>query len=98
MMTAAYQRDLALVKEYLDAGADVNARDEEGYTVLMMAAINSGQELDKLIEQYKIVQLLVDNGVDVNAKQENGHTALKYARRGDLAQVIKILKRHGAKE
>ena len=76
----------------------MNARDEEGYTVLMMAAINSGQELDKLIEQYKIVQLLVDNGVDVNAKQENGHTALKYARRGDLAQVIKILKRHGAKE
>jgi ankyrin repeat protein len=42
--------------------------------------------------------LLVDKGADVNAKQKDGHTALDYARRWDFAQVIKILKQHGAEE
>ncbi len=98
LMTAAYQRNLTAVKDFLDAGADVNARDEEGYTVLIMAATNSTLETEKLINQYKIVQLLVDKGADVNAKQKDGHTALKYARREDLAQVIKILKQNGAEE
>jgi len=96
LLTAAYQRNLTAVKAFLDAGADVNAKDEEGYTVLMIAAKNSALETERLIEQYKIVQLLVDKGADVNAKQKDGHTALKYARRNDLAQVIKILKQHGA--
>jgi ankyrin repeat protein/uncharacterized protein DUF1566 len=98
LLTAAYQRNITLVKDFLDAGADVNAKDEDGYTALIMAAKNGEQERDKLINQYKIVQLLVDNGADVNAKQKDGHTALKYARRNDLAQVIKILKQHGAEE
>lgn len=96
LLTAAYQRNITLVKDFLDAGADVNAKDEEGYTVLMMAAKNGAHEREKLIAQYKIVQLLVDKGADVNAKQKDGHTALKYARRWDCAQVIKILKQHGA--
>ena len=98
LLTAAYQKNLTLVKELLDAGADVNAKDEEGYTALMMAAKIGEHQLEKSIEQYKIVQLLVDKGADVNAKQKDGHTALKYARRYDLAQVIKILKQHGAEE
>ena len=96
LLTAAYQKNITLVKDLLDAGADVNAKDEEGYTALMMAAKNGEHERKKLIEQYKIVQLLVDKGADVNAKQKDGHTALKYATRNDLAQVIKILKQHGA--
>ena len=98
LLTAAYQGNITLVKDFLDAGADVNAKDEEGYTVLMMAAKNGGHKQEKLITQYKIVQLLVDKGADVNAKQKDGHTALKYARRHDLAQVIKILKQNGAKD
>jgi ankyrin repeat protein len=98
LLTAAYQGNITLVKDFLDAGADVNGKDEEGYTVLIMAAKNGGHKQEKLINQYKIVQLLVDKGADVNAKQKDGHTALKYARRHDLAQVIKILKQNGAEE
>ncbi len=98
LMAATHQRNLNAVKALLDAGADVNAKDKEGYTVLMMAVKYSAFGQGKGVEQYKIVQLLVDKGADVNAKQKDGHTALKYARRHDLAQVIKILKQNGAEE
>ncbi len=98
LLAAAYQINSTLLKDFLDAGADVNAKDEEGYTALMMTVKYSVLGQGKGVEQYKIVQLLVDKGADVNAKQKDGHTALKYARRHDLAQVIKILKQNGAEE
>jgi len=98
LMTAAHQRNLTAVKAFLDAGADVNAKDKEGHTVLMMTVKYSAFGQGKGVNQYKIVQLLVDKGANVNAKQKDGHTALKYARRHDLAQVIKILKQNGAEE
>ena len=96
LLAAAYQKNSTLVKDFLDAGADVNAKDEEGYTALMMAIKDGPQGQLKYNELEKIVQLLVDKGADVNAKQKDGHTAL--TRRDDLAQVIKILKQHGAEE
>ena len=97
-MAATHQRNLNSVKALLDAGADVNAKDKEGHTVLMMTVKYSAFGQGKGVEQYKIVQLLVDKGANVNAKQKDGHTALKYARRHGLAQVIKILKQNGAEE
>jgi hypothetical protein len=98
LMAATHQRNLNAVTALLDAGADVNAKDKEGHTVLMMAVKYSAFGQGKGVEQYKIVQLLVDKGADVNAKQKDGHTALDYARRWDFAQVIKILKQNGAEE
>jgi len=64
----------------------------------MMTVKYSAFGQGKGVNQYKIVQLLVDKGANVNAKQKDGHTALKYARRHDLAQVIKILKQNDAEE
>ena len=42
----------------MDAGADVNTKDEVGYTLLPVAVAYGSKE---------IVKLLIFNGVDVNA-------------------------------
>ena len=97
-MAATHQRNLNSVKALLDAGADVNAKDKEGHTVLMMAVKYSAFGQGKGVEQYKIVQLLVDKGADVNAKQKDGHTALYYAKIRAMFHIKKFLKQHGAEE
>jgi len=54
----------------LAAGAEVNAKDEDGWTALMWAARMGSND---------IVELLLSKGADVNAKDEDGTTALMYA-------------------
>jgi ankyrin repeat protein len=63
-------------------GADVNARDSENKSVLIIAIINGNQPL---------VELLVDNGVDVFFKNEYGKNAYDLAVAMDRRRVIKYL-------
>jgi ankyrin repeat protein/uncharacterized protein DUF1566 len=98
LLAAAYQGNITLVKDFLDTGADVNAKDGEGHTALMMAIKDGPHGQKKYAELEKIVQLLVDKGADVNAKQKNGHTALYYAKIRGMVHIKKILKQHGAEE
>ena len=62
--------DSAAVRRLLAAGADVNARDEAGSTLLMLAA-HAGD--------LAMVRLLLGSGADVNASDERGWTALAKA-------------------
>jgi len=62
-------------------GADVNAKDREGRTVLMLAAGSEYSSIDT-------IRLLIDRGADVHAKSAGGETALDFARRGGQAQVV----------
>ncbi len=59
------------ISRCLKAGADVNARDEYGWTPLHAAAIFSTSPA--------IVTVLVKAGADVNARAENGWTPLYVA-------------------
>ncbi len=59
--------NVAEVLRMLQAGADVNARDEEGATLLMLAAHAGNLEL---------VKSLIAAGADVNAKDERGWSAI----------------------
>jgi N-acyl-D-amino-acid deacylase len=52
----------ANVRQLLDQGANVNARDERGDTALMQAALNSDAEM---------VRLLLQRGADVHARSQN---------------------------
>ncbi|MFA5106679.1 MAG: ankyrin repeat domain-containing protein, partial [Candidatus Micrarchaeia archaeon] len=67
LLEAVSSGDLAGVKEALAAGADVNAKDRDGYTALMVASYWGHMD---------IVKLLIAAGADVNAKSETGYTAL----------------------
>ncbi|KAJ7325307.1 hypothetical protein JRQ81_018327 [Phrynocephalus forsythii] len=71
----------------IDAGADVNIRDKDGKTPLMVAALNNQEEL---------VALLLERGADPDVKNEFGKGALEMARglnRQSVASVIEDKKR-----
>ncbi len=59
--------DIEKVKEFLEQGTDINAKDENGQTSLYIAVNNDNKET---------VKLLIDKGADVNAKNEDGQTPL----------------------
>jgi ankyrin repeat protein len=49
-------------------------------------------------EDPQIVRLLIRKGADVNAKDQDGWTALKRAQKRGSAEIVEMLKAHGAKE
>lgn len=87
--SAAGNGNLAAVKQYLQDGADVNARTKDGLTPLMFAARDG--HLD-------VVKYLVDKGADMNTRDNYGTTPLMWARDVCRWDVLKFLKQHGAKE
>src|ERR1700738_2051276 len=87
LITAAYQGDVKTAITQLDEGADVNARDCDGDTALMLAAERGHIEL---------VKMLVKSAPDVNARSLNGETALMRAAETDRAAAVKILRAHHA--
>ena len=69
----------------LAAGADVNARSENAFSVLPLhSAVAGGHDA--------VVAVLVDAGADVNARQRHGWTPLHgAAQNGSLASVERLL-------
>lgn len=82
----------AVVKKLLDKGADINESATkgrtEGYTALMTAARNN---------EPKLVEFLVKEGADLNLKAKDGSTALSLAQKKDHQEMVKLLKKLGAK-
>jgi len=65
---AAQKGNIEAVKQHLDAGADVNAKDDVvEWTPLLHAAEGGHKE---------IIELLIAKGADVNAKNLRGETSL----------------------
>ena len=92
---AASGGDIEAVKEFLVAGADVNAIDWRGMTHLHDAASRGHKE---------IVELLIAKGADVNAKSEAvggrgdyGWTPLNYAISDKHPETAELLRKHGGK-
>lgn len=76
--------DLATVKALLPKVQDVNVRDREGQTPLLVTGEDS----------LEIIDLLIDHGADVNARNKYGGTALMGAVWN--IKVVETLLRHGA--
>ena len=85
---ACKQGDLNKVKSiYQDYRADLEAKNEYGYTALMCAAMRGKKD---------VVEYLVKNGAEVNATDEDGGTALMEAAWQGRKDVVEVLIKKGA--
>lgn len=87
LLMAAYIRESGKVKALLDAGADVNARDETGNTPLSLAAFDGNPY---------IASILLERGADINAKSVDGLTPLMLAAGENHLEVVMVLLNKGA--
>lgn len=75
---------VSAARELLDAGADVNARSDDGRTALLIAA-TLGEDADAwdglTVAAINMVKLLLERGADVNAADAAGDTAIHHAAR-----------------
>lgn len=71
----------------LSAGADANAKDASGNTLLVIAAKNGHKAL---------AERLIAKGADINAKGRNGRTPLDYAALNGYMEIAELLIAKGA--
>jgi len=79
--------DVRQVKNPLDKGANINAKNPDGLTALMVAAFNG--HLD-------VVKQLVEKGADLNERANSGWTALMCAAVEGRTDVARFLLEKGA--
>jgi ankyrin repeat protein len=83
---ACKNEDFEMVKQLIEAGADVNAKSNMDKTPLIYAASRG---------IYKIVELLLEKGADVRAvDKETGQSALYFARFRSHDKVADLLEQH----
>ena len=88
LLNAAALGNYEKVDRMLRSEADVNARDEQGWTPLMYAASYG----DK-----RIVQLLIEYKADLNIQNDNGNTAADIAQYGKRKEIVDLLLSAGGK-
>jgi ankyrin repeat protein len=85
---AAIIGNIKAIRQHLEAGTDVNLKNDYGWTPLHWAALEGQKE---------IVELLIANGADVNAKDDDGWTPLDWAVDEDQTETADLLRKHGGK-
>ena len=84
---AARDGNIEAIKRHLEAGTDVNAKNEYGYTPIS-AVVGGGDK--------EIAELLIANGADVKAKADNGLTPLHFAAAFGHKEIVELLIAEGA--
>nr|XP_060499023.1 fibronectin type 3 and ankyrin repeat domains protein 1 [Panthera onca] len=89
MRVSAVSGNQRVASLLIEAGADVNTKDKDGKTPLMVAVLNNHEEL---------VQLLLDKGADASVKNEFGKGVLEMARVFDRQNVVSLLEERKRKQ
>ena len=84
---ATKEGNIVFVRRGLSKGADVNAVDSDGFTVLHLAVANNHKN---------IVELLVAKGADINAKDDDGFTPLHWTAIKGHKEIVELLIDNGA--
>ena len=92
---AAYQ--LELVRELIDLGADISARNRRGAEPLHSAAVGAlGEAFWKPAAQAAVIEYLIEKGANANAVDMSGVTPLHRAVRTRSAAAVEALLVNGA--
>ena len=85
LVAAAYGNHVEVARLLLDAGADVNAKDETEQSAYLIATSEVGDDT-------RLLELTLANGADVDAKDSyNGTGLIRAADRGHVAIVERLL-------
>ena len=76
-------------RDCLDAGADINARDDFGQTPLHFAA--------SLNENPQVAAALIQAGADINARRDDGRTPLGLANEYENPDVAEVIRAAGGR-
>ena len=87
--TAVRKNNVQLAESLIEGGADVNAKDEAGKTLLHWASV---------WDHRAVAKVLLAQGADVDAKDRKGDTPLHDAARRGHAEIVELLGKHGAEE
>ncbi|XP_031417020.1 fibronectin type 3 and ankyrin repeat domains protein 1 [Clupea harengus] len=82
MRVSAVSGDAEMAALLIRAGADVNVKDRDGKTPLMVAVLNNHEEL---------VKLLLENGADKHAKNGFGLGAIEMAKSFERKNILRLL-------
>jgi ankyrin repeat protein len=88
LMRACQSGDIISAKSFILQHADVNYRDDYGFTPLHQAAMNGHPQ---------VVQALIEKGADVNVTDNNGFTPLHQAAMYGREKVVELLLNNGAR-
>ena len=91
LMRASAAGDAKMVQQLLSApGVEINALNHGGASALILACQNPKAKAD-------LIKLLLAAGADVNLRSRNGYTALTWAQARKNNEVMRILRRAGAR-
>lgn len=84
---AALEGNLDKVQDAVNAGVDVNAKDENEHSALMLAAYNG---------HHHVIAWLIEKGAEVDAVDGMNRTALMFASTGPFSKAVEVLLQAGA--
>ena len=87
LITGARGKIMPVVMAALNAGADIEARDEIGRTALMWSAFQGHDQM---------LAYLIDQGAEVNARDHGQRTALVWAAIAGRTGAVEVLLESGA--
>ena len=87
LMNMADKGNVEAVENLIELGADVNQKDNEGWTPLMYASYGGRLE---------IIKKLIEAKADINQKDKSGDTALMLGFMNDSLEIVDTLIENGA--
>ncbi|NES99401.1 MAG: ankyrin repeat domain-containing protein [Sphaerospermopsis sp. SIO1G2] len=85
LMKATREGFYSVVKELIDAGADINSTNNDHNNALWFACFGN---------HYDLMNLLLSANIDINNQNDNGATVLMYGASAGKTEVVKLLLQH----